>query len=421
VIESPFTVRNLSRIVARHRKDDSKDLKAEYDLAARKILEKIESGTVFHEATEKFLINNKTVLSYTTEDATVASSLIVRNLEINARIKQPNRNEIVSALISSLQDGTPYRIHRYDIKNFYESINRSAVITILEDEGLCSLKTLKLIRALFQTFEKDGIEGLPRGLNISAYLSEIYLKNFDTKLRRLEHVNFYARFVDDIIILTSNDQADETTNHVKEYLSDDLTLHDDGKRADIYIEKSETDTRESIRSGRFETFNYLGYEFNIFNTYLSSSDFRVKRRVEVEISKNKIKKIKSRLFSSLLSYHSSSKMSVDYRLLLKRLKTLTGNYEIHSSGTNKKIKTGIYFNYHHRTPRENCRLSELDRTFQRSLFSQNHPLFSRISKSFSIQEKREISKFSFVTGFREITYYSFSYKELSEIRKYWNN
>ncbi|MQU61417.1 hypothetical protein GHO26_27245 [Pseudomonas helleri] len=101
MIESPFTVRNISRIVARHRKDDSKDLKAEYDLAARKILEKIESGTVFHEATEKFLINNKTVLSYTTEDATVASSLIVRNLEINARIKQPNRNEIVSALISS--------------------------------------------------------------------------------------------------------------------------------------------------------------------------------------------------------------------------------------------------------------------------------------------------------------------------------
>ncbi len=290
MIESPFTIRNLAKFVARNRNDDSLDTKADYETAASEILKKIDAGTVFQDAIKSFSLNNKTVLTYTTEDAKVASRLIIRNLELNARIKQPNRNEIISALISSLQDGTPYRAHRYDIKSFYESINRAAVLIMLEDESLCSLKTLKLIKILFRALDVDDIQGLPRGLDISAYLSEIYLRHFDTKLRRLEHVNFYARFVDDIIILTSNDKAEETTSYVKEFLSDDLTLHDDGKRSDIQISKSEVLDENKRPRERFELLNYLGYEFKIFNTYLSNSDFRVKRKVEVEISNNKIKK-----------------------------------------------------------------------------------------------------------------------------------
>lgn len=420
MIESPFTIRNLARFIARNRNDDSSNTKADYESAASEILKKIDAGTVFHGAIKSFPLNNKTVLTYRTEDAKVASRLIIRNLELNARIKQPNRSEIISALISSLQDGTPYRAHRYDIKSFYESINRAAVLTMLEDESLCSLKTLKLIKILFHALDLENIKGLPRGLDISAYLSEIYLRNFDTKLRRLEHVNFYARFVDDIIILTSNDKAEETTNYVKEFLSDDLTLHDDGKRSDIQIGKSEVHSKDKGLSKKFELLNYLGYEFKIFNSYVSSSDFRAKRKVEIEISTNKIKKIKSRLFSSLLSYCSSEKKSVDFKLLEKRLKTLTGNYEINSSGTNVIIKTGIYFNYHHRTPKSNCRLAELDRTFQRALFSQEHPLFKKLSTALMPYEKRQLSGFSFVKGYKNITYYSFSYKELAKIRMHWN-
>lgn len=420
MIESPFTIRNLARFVARNRNDDTSDTKTVYESAASEILKKIDARTVFTDAIDSFPINNKTVLTYTTEDAKVASKLIIRNLELNTRIKQPNRSEIIAALISSLQDGTPYRAHKYDIKSFYESINRAAILTMLENESLCSLKTLNLIKTLFHVLDLKDIKGLPRGLDISAYLSEIYLRHFDTKLRRLEHVNFYARFVDDIIILTSNDQTDEITKYVKNFLSDDLTLHDTGKRSDIQIKKSELPSQSKKTREHFELLNYLGYEFKIFNTYLPNSDFRTKRKVEIEISTNKIKKIKSRLFSSLLSYCSSDKNPDDFNLLEKRLKTLTGNYEINSSGTNIIIKTGIYFNYHHRTPKKNCRLSELDRTFKRALFSQTHPLFNRLSAALMPHEKRKLSGFSFVKGYSDVTYYSFSYQELSKIRMHWN-
>ena len=420
MIESPFTTRNLARLIARNRNNDSSNTKADHESAASEILKKINAGTVFLNAIERFELNNKTVLTYTTEDAKVASRLIIRNLELNARIKQPNRSEIISALISSLQDGTPYSANKYDIKSFYESINRAAILTMLEDDSLCSLKTLNLIKNLFQALETENIKGLPRGLDISAYLSEIYLRHFDTKLRRLEFVNFYARFVDDIIILTSNNKAKEITSYVKEFLSDDLTLHDNGKRSNIEIGKSETQTQDTPQKEKFELLNYLGYEFKIFNTYLPSKDFRVKRKVEIEISTNKIKKIKSRLFSSILSYCSSKKTPGDFTLLEKRLKTLTGNYEINASGSNVIIKTGIYFNYHHRTQKNNCRLAELDRTFQRALFSKTHTLFKKISSALMLNEKRKLSGFSFLNGYNNIIYYSFSYKELTQIRMHWN-
>ncbi|MGY2177718.1 antiviral reverse transcriptase Drt3a [Pseudomonas azotoformans] len=420
MIESPFTVRNLTRFISRNRNDEHSNDSADRELIASEILKKINDGTAFIDPFKDFEINKKKVLTYNNQCARTASKLIIRNLKLNARIKQPNRSEIISALISSLQDGTPYRAHRYDIKNFYESINRAAVLTMIEDESLCSLKTLNLIKNLFRALDIKNIQGLPRGLDISAYLSEIYLRHFDTKLKRLEHVNFYARFVDDIIILTSNDKAEETTNYVKEFLSNDLTLHDNGKRSDVQISKSEVSSLATNKKEKFETLEYLGYEFKIFSTYIPNSGFRAKRRVEIEISTNKIKKIKSRLFSSLLSYCSSDKEPNDFQLLEKRLKALTGNYEINSTGTSVIIKTGIYFNYHHRTPSTNCRLTELDRTFHRALFSKSHPLFKKLSSSITSYDRRKLSGFSFVNGYEKITYYSFSYKELSKIRMHWS-
>ena len=126
MIESPFTIRNLAGFIARIRNVDILDNKADCELAASEILKKIDAGTVFHKAFVDFPLNNKTVLTYITEDAKVASKLIIRNLKLNARIKQPNRSEIISALLSSLQDGTPYRAHRYDIKSFYE--DRKSVV-----------------------------------------------------------------------------------------------------------------------------------------------------------------------------------------------------------------------------------------------------------------------------------------------------
>lgn len=420
MIESPYTVSNIIRFIAKHHKTNASKHKIEYEKTAREILTRIEEGSVFVDATKRFTLNRKEISSYKSEHAAVTSRLIIRNLKLNARLRLPNRSEIVASLISSLRDGTSYKVYRFDIVSFYESIDRARLYNLLEKNSLCSHKTLGLIKRLFETFHNDGIKGLPRGLDISAYLSEIYLMGFDEKIKKLSHVSFYARFVDDIIIITNHISDENITPQVKSILSPELTLHDENeyrKHSHIFLEKS---GEYSPVTAIHQTLNYLGYEFKIFNYYSTNSEFRAKRKIEIDISNNKVTKIKSRISSSLLSYCSSRKTESDYKLLLKRVKALTGNYEIHASGTNIKIKTGIYYNYHHKTQKTRCALEELDNSFKRALFSTNHPLFNKISHAINLKQKRELSKFSFFNGFHDKIYYSFSYQELNEIRKNWN-
>ncbi|CAI8732912.1 antiviral reverse transcriptase Drt3a [Pseudomonas sp. IT-P294] len=419
MIESPYTVSNIIRFIAKYHQTNVAKHKIEYEKTAREILKSIEENSIFIKATSRFTLNGKEVSSYTSEHAAVTSKLIIRNLKLNARLRLPNRSEIVASLISSLRDGVPYKVYRYDIISFYESIDRARLYNLLEKNSLCSHKTLRLIKSLFEIFRHEGIKGLPRGLDISAYLSEIYLMEFDESIKKLSHVSFYARFVDDIVIITNNISDEDITPNVKSILSPELTLHDENeyqKHSHIFLEKCRD---YSLSTTTFQPLNYLGYSLKIFNHYCSDSDFRSKRNIEVDISTNKVTKIKSRISSSLLSYCSSKKTETDYKLLLKRVKALTGNYEIHASGTNIKIKTGIYYNYFHKTQKPRCALKELDNSFKRILFSRSHPLFNKISHAISLQQRRELSKFSFFNGFHDKIYYSFSYQELNEIRKNW--
>lgn len=62
--------------------------------------------------------------------------------------------------------------------------------------------------------------GLPRGLSISSVMSELYMKYFDLRIRRLEGVYYYARFVDDIVVFCSNEKTQENAwNFISESLA----------------------------------------------------------------------------------------------------------------------------------------------------------------------------------------------------------
>lgn len=420
MIESPYTVRNLVGFIARHHQTKAADHKAEYEAVAREILAKIENNTIFKGALDDFKLNGKTVYTYGSVCAAVASRLIIRNLKLNARVKALGRSEIVSSLLSSLSDGVPYKVYRYDIVSFYESINRDKLLSLIRRKSLCSSKTLELIESLFKVFNDKRVQGLPRGLDLSAYLSEIYLAEFDESVKRLSHVSFYARFVDDIVVIANHIVDEDIASDIKSFLSDELTLHEGDessyKRGGFVIGAAELTEPRVLVSRKID---YLGYEFKIFNCYSENQDFRPKRRVEVDISSHKVAKIKSRIANSFLTYCLSRKTASDFNFLVRRIKALTDNYEIHSSGTNVKIKTGIYYSYHFKTDLERCSLYLLDSMLKRLLFSKTHPLNSRIVKALSLTKRRSLSKFSFYNGFYNKIYYSFSYQELKKIRKGW--
>lgn len=76
--------------------------------------------------------------------------------------------------------------------------------------------------------------GLPRGLGISAVLSELYMKYFDLSIRRVGGVYYYARFVDDIIVFCSDQHSANVVMETAKSELSKLGLTLNGKKSYIY-------------------------------------------------------------------------------------------------------------------------------------------------------------------------------------------
>ena len=103
-----------------------------------------------------------------------------------------------------LEDGFPKLIIRTDIKSFYESIPQKDILQKIKDDNLLSIKTQKFIGEILNgynvaTCQTEDFKGVPRGVGVSAYLSELYMRAVDNKIKELPDLIFYARYVDDII------------------------------------------------------------------------------------------------------------------------------------------------------------------------------------------------------------------------------
>lgn len=133
-----------------------------------------------------------------------------RNLNKTFKVKQADRNRIVKQTYNLISDGFPKVIIRTDIHKFYESIPQKELIQKLENNTLLSPLSKKLLKRLFFEFERikdlsvmEVGRGIPRGFGVSAYLSELYMREIDNEIKSLPDVMYYSRYVDDIIIIFS--------------------------------------------------------------------------------------------------------------------------------------------------------------------------------------------------------------------------
>ena len=235
-------------------------------------------------------------------------------------LKQANRNEIVSSIVALIKDKRPYSIIRLDIEHFYESVDRSTILDNLKQDIAYSKSTISILEKWFNCFKESKVSGLPRGLNISASLSEYYLRDFDRSVKRIEGVFYYARFVDDIIIFTING-PENTIKEVETYLPEGLKFHQSSEKRDVL-----TIPKESKSNSKYLKFDYLGYEFSI-------SIDKKELNTKVNFSKRKISDIKTKIVKSLLSYKENN----NFKLLKSRICFLTHNYYIYNRPLAKVI------------------------------------------------------------------------------------
>ncbi|SEL39937.1 antiviral reverse transcriptase Drt3a [Pacificibacter marinus] len=325
-----------------------------------------------------------------------AEKQISRNLSKLYKVKQSNRNQIVSQLSNILMDEFPYHFIRTDISSFYESINHAALVQKLRDDQLLSQTALRLTRNMLEKFSRltgtPGM-GLPRGIGLSAYLAELYMRDFDEAVRGIEDVVYSARYVDDIVIIF----APTPMSKPKEYMPQiESEMSKKGLvRNTIKTEESKFEADGTSRGRSGLKFEYLGYEFN----------FEPKPIIRLSASKNA--KYEARLNASFSRYYAdkTTNSRKAYRLLLKRIRFLTGNTQLTHNKQNAFV--GIYFGNPHLTDTQ--QLKNLD-----------HKLTNLISKVPSASLKAKLGTLSFVDGYEQRIFRRFHRKgDFGKITEAW--
>lgn len=229
-----------------------------------------------------------------------------------------NRDLIVSRLSTLNKESSPKFIIRADVENFYESINHKDLLDIIHASPKLSVAPKQTITLLIKSFKKiTGLDhGLPRGIGISAYLSEIYMNEIDNKIQSINDITYYDRYVDDMILVFSPRKKENLSNYLKDISKivnkRGLNLNDKTVEIDLYNHSN-------------KKFEYLGYEFNI-----SSNSCTIK------LSSKKISKIQSRIEKTFYEYNRTFKNTPkkSFSLIMLRLKFLTGNTRLHNSKSN---------------------------------------------------------------------------------------
>jgi hypothetical protein len=336
--------------------------------------------------------------------------LLIRKVNNNIRhfrkLRNPARTSIVTNLSRMVAEAVPYRIYRLDVKSFFESFSIAHVLKTIDDIDILSLATKRLLRDLFKHFSASGGTGIPRGLAISSTLSELMMVAFDAQVKNMKNVFFYARYVDDIIIITSSTESEPSfTKIIGSLLPDGLKLSRNKQEI--------TPVPRATKASTYQfTFEYLGYKFNVKDP----GTVRTCRKVEIGIANGKLKKIKTKLVFALKDFS----LNEDMDLLVDRMQFLCSNFALIDRDRGRKRLAGIFYNYHLiHSGSPHCGLSELDHFLRHAIISGRGAIFSSFKNKSTTAQRRRLAAFSFSRGFHSQVFMHYTGSKLKLIQKCW--
>lgn len=328
-----FSPASLARVI---RASDSTRFGLSFSKGSKALLEDISKkamdGAISFSSYQHDEIRGKRCVSYQDFDTHLVLRSMTKVLTRQSGVSTKSRERIVRGVVEALLDSTPLFGLRLDIKSFYETVQWRP----LKENMLADTSTSSVSRAYLSEFFNEHCKadlGIPRGVGLSALLSELALRDFDKKVREISGVYRYFRFADDILILSFLPIA-SLAHRVEEFLPNGMKLN---------LAKTQSFNLTNIaKKPQIETcFEYLGYSYSVSNAYGKGS-----RDVHVEIAKRKINKIKSRLILTVKDFGKTG----DFNLLYDRIAFLTGNFKVRRNGlaltgAKTNVKSGIFYNY----------------------------------------------------------------------------
>ena len=322
---------------------------------------------------------------------------IQHNIRRLYKVKQANRHEIICQLRELLADAMPKYIVRTDISSFYESIPRDILLGKLRNDPLLTLQSKKIIRRILYEYSQiTGRDaGLPRGIGISAYLAELYMRDIDSSIRNHPGVLYYARYVDDIVIIFCP-PPNVGTRIFRQLVGRSF------RRMGLKRNRAKTQILKVASKAPY-LLTYLGYRFEV-GPKAPNDPVEVDLRMSVE----KIARYKKRMDLTFDAYSKSATSSEPRarRLLERRVRFLTGNTRLVNN--KKNVVSGIYFSNPLLNTVED--LDDLDAYLQ-----------TKIASLPPGRLKNRLASQSFKYGYQTKRYSKFSARNLFDIVEVWKH
>ncbi len=295
-----------------------------------KLCEKINKGEyciniIKTEATQ----DNKA--SYSIEKSNICAYFVIKQIQYTLKklykVQQSNRYNIICQLRGVLNNSFPKYIIRTDIKEFYESISQDKLLKKINKDSLLMPSSKKIIHDIISEYNNlsGTTTGIPRGIGISAYLSELYLREFDEAIKKHPDIIFYARYVGDIVVIYAPKPNSEPLKFLDK-------IREEAGRLDLSLNENIKKTKTiNLMTPSNKNFEYLGYKFLIES-----------KKIKIQISSNKMDLYEKRIELSFDEYTKQNPTEkVARKLLIDRLRFLTGNTRLSNNKDNALI--GIYF------------------------------------------------------------------------------
>ncbi|WP_174240642.1 antiviral reverse transcriptase Drt3a [Granulicella sp. S156] len=307
-------------------------------------------------------------------------------------VKQANRHQLAAQLRDTITSSFPFEVVRTDVSSFYETIDREKLLKRLDQDQLLSSSSKKYIRQVleaYRTITRQAV-GIPRGVGISAYLAEFYMRRIDREIKAIPGLILYCRFVDDIVAVFARPHEGEALGPYESAVIKVLAGHG--------LTQNVQKTKELALGGKkTQEFEYLGYRFILGQGMCA-----------VRPSEAKLQKYETRMNAAFFEYESQSSVNPRraYRELVSRIKFLTGNTRLVNSKSS--AVTGIYYNNPMVT--EPTSFEHLDKLLKAKVKGIKRPML-----------RKRLKDYKFTQGFVERRFHKFSAQELQRIVEAWKH
>ena len=325
-----------------------------------------------------------------------------------AKVRMADRDSIIRSLSTVLEEGVHHRIYKFDIKTFFETVDTDHLCRAIRRDLRVPRIASDALERFFARMKALGISGIPRGVPLSATVADYVMREFDESISQSEFVYFYARYVDDIVIVTGGRETRSSfVRYVTKMLPPGLKFNASKTfYVDLPMDRKGTGAKKLCH------LDFLGYRFSLFETKRGDS---LTRPVKISIAPKKIARLKARICRSFLAFLKDG----DLDQLHRRLQMLSGNFNVRDVATRLNRNVGLFCNY--RRINDDSNLLEVDALLRAILMGTKAGLAARVAAKISKAQRRRLLVYRFQHSFREKTFYNFKPAELLSLRRCWEH